>query len=155
MKRPRARELGLVIRELPTGEHNAITDARGVLVGYYGVVRGERERAVRTGITAVLPHPGNLFEEKVPEAVFVINGYGKSLGLIQIQEVREIEAPIILTSTLDVWRVADAVLEYTSEKNPEVRSFNPVVLECNDSELNNALGRHIGGAEAFRAIKTA
>ena len=104
--RPRARELGLRIGILPTGPLNAITDVAGVLVGHTTVIRGDN---VRTGVTAILPHGGNLFREKVPGAVFVGNGFGKLAGSTQVNELGEIETPILLTSTLSVPRVADFV----------------------------------------------
>ena len=108
-ERPRARELGLKVGILPTGKLNAITDVAGVLVGHKTVVQGEN---VRTGVTAILPHEGNLFREKVPGAVFVGNGFGKLMGSTQIEELGEIETPILLTSTLSVPRVADFLLDY-------------------------------------------
>src|SRR5262245_29350414 len=105
--RPRAREAGLVVGVLPTGRHNAITDVAGVLVGHTTLVRGDD---VRTGVTAVLPHRGNLFREKVPGAVFAGNGFGKLTGSTQVSELGEIETPVLLTSTLNVPRAADALL---------------------------------------------
>ena len=108
-ERPRAREIGLVVGTLPPGPLNAITDVPGVRVGQTTLVRGE---TVRTGVTAILPHGGNLFQEKVPGAVFVGNGFGKLMGSTQVNELGEIESPILLTSTLNVPRVADAALDY-------------------------------------------
>src|SRR5688500_17945919 len=107
--RPRARELGITVGVLPTGTLNAITDVQGVLVGHTTLVRGDN---VRTGVTAILPHNGNLFREKVPGAVFVGNGFGKLAGSTQVNELGEIETPILLTSTLSVPRVADFVMDY-------------------------------------------
>src|SRR5262245_21635935 len=108
-KRPRARDLGIVVGVLPTGPLNAITDVQGVTVGQTTLVRGDN---VRTGVTAVLPHGGNLFREKVPAAVFIGNAFGKLAGSTQVNELGEIETPIMLTSTLNVPRVADATIDY-------------------------------------------
>src|SRR5918998_298104 len=107
--RPRAREAGVRVGVLPAGALNAITDVAGVRVGHQTIIRGDN---VRTGVTAVLPHGGNLFREKVPGAVFVGNGFGKLAGSTQVEELGEIETPILLTSTLSVPRVADALVEY-------------------------------------------
>jgi len=107
--RPRARDLGLKVGVLSPGPLNAITDVNGVLVGQTTIIRGD---SVRTGVTAILPHRGNLFQEKVPGAVFVGNGFGKLLGSTQVNELGEIETPILLTSTLSVPRVADFLLDY-------------------------------------------
>ena len=98
-KRPRAREIGLKIGILPTGKLNSITDVSGVSVGHQTIIKGEN---IRTGVTAILPHSGNLFREKVPGAVFVGNGFGKLIGSTQVNELGEIETPILLTSTLSV-----------------------------------------------------
>ena len=109
--RPRAREAGVVVGVLPTGALNAITDVPGVAVGHVTVVVGDTV-TVRTGATAILPHDGNLFREKVPGAVFIGNAFGKLAGSTQVNELGEIETPIMLTSTLNVPRVADAVIDY-------------------------------------------
>src|SRR5262245_36950988 len=106
--RPRARDLGVVVGILPTGKNNAITDVAGVRVGHATMISGDD---VRTGVTAILPHSGNLFQEKVPAAVFVGNGFGKLMGSTQVEELGEIETPILLTGTLDVPRVADALID--------------------------------------------
>ncbi|MCS6951463.1 MAG: P1 family peptidase [Bryobacterales bacterium] len=153
-KRPRAREAGIVTGTLPPGPLNAITDVPGVLVGHATLIRAEN---VRTGVTAVLPHGGNLFREKVPGAVFVGNGFGKLVGSTQVNELGEIETPILLTSTLSVGRVADALIEYTLALpgNEDVRSVNPVVAETNDGRLNDVRGRHVGREEVFAAIRNA
>ena len=107
--RPRASELGLKVGILPPGPLNAITDVAGVAVGHTTLIRGND---VRTGVTAILPHPGNLFREKVPGAVFVGNAFGKLAGSTQVNELGEIETPVLLTSTLSVPRVADAVIDF-------------------------------------------
>jgi D-aminopeptidase len=152
--RPRARDAGVVVGVLPTGPLNAITDVAGVTVGHATLIRGYN---VRTGVTAVLPHRRNLFREKVPGAVFVGNGFGKLAGSTQVNELGEIETPIVLTSTLNVPRAADAVLDYILELpgNEEVRSVNPVVAETNDGYLNDIRGRHVGRAEVFAALQDA
>jgi D-aminopeptidase len=153
-QRPRARDLGIKVGILPAGPLDAITDVTGVEVGQTTVVRGDN---VRTGVTAVLPHAGNMFQEKVPGAVFVGNGFGKLMGSTQVEELGEIETPILLTSTLNVPRVADALLDYmlALPGNEEVRSVNPVVAETNDGYLNDIRGRHVGRDEVLAAIRGA
>jgi len=152
--RPRARDLGVQVGILSTGALNAITDVPGVHVGHTTVIRGED---VRTGVTAILPHSGNMFREKVPGAVFVGNGFGKLTGSPQIDELGEIETPILLTSTLNVPRVADALLDYmlALPGNEDVRSINAVVGETNDGTLNDIRGRHVTRDHVFNAIRSA
>src|SRR5215510_9065375 len=152
--RPRAREIGIVVGTLPTGANNAITDVAGVRVGHTSVIRDEN---VRTGVTVILPHGGNLFREKVPGAVFVGNGFGKLAGSTQVNELGEIETPILLTSTLSVPRVADFLLDYmlSLPGNEDVQSINPLVAETNDGYLNDIRGRHIARNDVAAAIKSA
>ncbi|MBX3291883.1 MAG: P1 family peptidase [Acidobacteria bacterium] len=152
--RPRARELGIRIGILPTGEQNSITDVEGVTVGQTTIIRGEN---VRTGVTAVVPHSGNLFKEKVPGAVFVGNGFGKLAGSTQVNELGEIETPILLTSTLSVPRVADFLIDHmlALKGNENVRSINPLVAETNDGGLNDGRGRHVTREDVFNALKNA
>ena len=152
--RKRARELGIKVGVLPTGELNAITDVAGVMVGQTTIIRGDN---IRTGVTAILPHSGNLFWEKVPGAVFVGNGFGKLAGSTQVNELGEIETPILLTSTLSVPRVADAVVDYmlSLPGNEEVQSVNPLVAETNDGYLNDIRGRHVTRDDVLTAIKSA
>jgi len=152
--RPRARDLGLVVGMLPPGKLDAITDVAGVRVGHATLIKGDN---VRTGVTAVLPHGGNLFQEKVPAAIFVGNGFGKLMGSTQVNELGEIETPVLLTGTLNVPRVADALLDWMLglPGNEEVRSINPVVAETNDGHLNDIRGRHVGRAEVFAALNSA
>ncbi|HJY28100.1 MAG TPA: P1 family peptidase [Pyrinomonadaceae bacterium] len=152
--RPRARELGITVGVLPTGTLNAITDVDGVLVGHTTIVRGDN---IRTGVTAILPHGGNVFREKVPGAVFVGNGFGKLAGSTQVNELGEIETPILLTSTLSVPRVADFLLDYmlSLPGNEDVQSINPLVAETNDGYLNDIRGRHITREDVVAAIKGA
>ncbi|HEV3467898.1 MAG TPA: P1 family peptidase [Pyrinomonadaceae bacterium] len=153
-RRPRARDIGLAPGVLPTGRWNAITDVEGVRVGHATLIKGDD---VRTGVTAVVPHGGNLFQEKVPAAVFVGNGFGKLMGSTQVEELGEIETPILLTSTLNVPRAADALLDWmlALPGNEEARSVNPVVAETNDGFLNDIRGRHVGREEVFAALKGA
>lgn len=152
--RPRARDIGVVVGILPTGKLNAITDVAGVRVGHTTLVRGDN---VRTGVTAILPHDGNLFQEKVPAAVVVGNGFGKLMGVSQVRELGEIETPILLTGTLNVPRAADALLDWmlALPGNERVRSINPIVGETNDGTLNDGPGRHVGKDEVFAALKAA
>src|SRR5213593_4308223 len=152
--RPRASDLGLKLGILPTGPLNAITDVGEVSVGHATLIRGDN---VRTGVTAILPHSGNLFREKVPGAVFVGNGFGKLAGSTQVNELGEIETPIVLTSTLNVPRAADAVLDYMLglPGNEDVQSVNPLVAETNDGYLNDIRGRHVSRDDVLAAIKNA
>jgi D-aminopeptidase len=152
--RPRASDLRMKVGILPTGPLDAITDVAGVEVGHSTIIRGDD---VRTGVTAILPHPGNLFREKVPGAVFVGNAFGKLAGSTQVNELGEIESPILLTSTLSVPRVADALIDYmlALPGNEDVESINPLVGETNDGQLNDIRGRHITREDVFTAIKNA
>jgi len=152
--RPRASDLGLKVGILPTGRLDAITDVAGVEVGHTTIINGDN---IRTGVTAVLPHSGNLYREKVPGAIFVGNGFGKLTGSTQVDEMGEIETPIVLTNTASVPRVADAVTTYilTLPGNENVLSVNPVIGETNDGYLNDIRGRHITPDDVFAAIKKA
>ncbi len=152
--RPRVREVGIKVGILPTGPLNSITDVAGVRVGHTTIIRAEN---IRTGVTAILPHNGNLFREKVPGAVWVGNGFGKLMGSTQVNELGEIETPILLTSTLSVPRVADALLDYmlSLAGNEDVQSVNTLVAETNDGYLNDIRGRHVTRDDVFAAIKNA
>lgn len=152
--RPRARDAGVVIGELPPGPWNAITDVPGILIGHTTMIRGDN---IRTGVTAILPHAGNLFQEKVPGAVFTANGFGKLIGSTQVDELGEIETPILLTSTLNIPRVADALLDWMLQQpgNGNVRSINPLVAETNDGQLNDIRGRYVGRDEVWAALQQA
>jgi D-aminopeptidase len=152
--RPRTSDIGLKVGILPTGPLNAITDVAGVMVGHTTIIRGDN---LRTGVTAIVPHPGNLYREKVPGAVFVGNGFGKLAGSTQVEEMGDIETPILLTSTTSVPRVADAVISYmlALPGNEDVLSINPVVGETNDGYLSDIRGRHITPEDVFAAIKNA
>ena len=154
--RPRARELGVAPGVLPPGPLNAITDVAGILVGQVTVIEAD---SVRTGITAILPHAGNLFLERVPAAIVVGNGFGKLLGSTQVNELGELETPILLTCTLCVWKAADAMIEWMLAQPgmEKVRSINPVVGETNDGyELNVAIrSRPITAAQVRQALTSA
>jgi len=152
--RPRARDLGIKVGVIPTGPLNAITDVAGVAVGHATVIRGAD---IRTGVTAILPHQRNLFVEKVAGAVFIGNAFGKLAGSTQVEELGEIETPILLTSTLSVWRAADALVDYmlALPGNEKVQSINPLVGETNDGHLNDIRGRYVGRNEVFAAIRNA
>ena len=152
--RSRASDLGLKVGVLPSGPLNTITDVVGVEVGHTTINRGNE---IHTGVTAVLPHPGNLYREKVPGAVFVGNGFGKLTGSTQVDEMGEIETPILLTSTTSVPRVADALISYmlALPGNEKVLSINPIVGETNDGYLNDIRGRHLTPEAVVAAIKNA
>jgi D-aminopeptidase len=164
MPRPRLREAGIPIGELPPGPHNAITDVAGVRVGHATLVTGggplrPGQGPVRTGVTVILPHGGNLYRQKVRGAVHTINGYGKACGFEEVRELGVIEAPIALSNTLNVGLVADALVGYAVAQSPEigVRSgtVNVVVGECDDGYLNDIQGRHVRAEHVHRAIETA
>lgn len=150
----RVRDLGIVPGVLPTGTKNSITDVNGVSVGHTTLIKGD---SVRTGVTAILPHQGNIFQEKVPAAVFVGNGFGKLAGSTQIEELGNIETPIILTNTLNVPAAMNAVIKYVLNQkgNEEVRSVNAVVGETNDGYLNDIRGQHVKPDDVITAIENA
>jgi D-aminopeptidase len=153
-ERPRAREAGVVVGILPPGPLNAITDVAGVRVGQATVVEGE---GVRTGVTAILPHGGDLFRSRVPAAIVVGNGFGKLVGVTQVRELGELETPVLLTCTLCVWRAADAMTEWLLERPgmEGVRSINPVVGETNDGSLNDIRARPVTRAHVRAALESA
>ena len=150
----RPRDLNLKIGVLPAGKLNAITDVAGVKVGQVTLVQGQD---VRTGVTAILPHDGNIFQQKVPAAVYVGNGFGKLAGSTQVEELGTLETPIILTNTLSVPTAADALLDWTLGQpgNESVRSVNPVVGETNDGYLNDIRGRYVKKEHVLEAIQKA
>ena len=150
----RPRELGVPFGILPTGPLNAITDVAGVTVGHLTKVEGQH---IRTGVTAILAHGGNLFQEKVPAAIFVGNGFGKLAGVTQVQELGNLESPIILTNTLSVAIGIEGVVRYTLAQagNENVQSVNAVVGETNDGYLNDIRGMHITPEEVVQAIQSA
>jgi D-aminopeptidase len=151
-KRPR--ELGIKIGVLPTGELNAITDVKGVKVGQITLSEGAE---VRTGVTAILPHDGNLFQQKVPAAIYIGNGFGKLAGYSQVEELGTIESPIVLTNTLNVPTAAAAVIDWTlgQNGNEKVRSVNPIIGETNDGYLNDIRGRHVKNEHILNALAQA
>ena len=151
-QKTRPRDMGLEIGLFKTGKWNAITDVKGVLVGHETLILGD---SVRTGVTIIKPHGGNLFEEKVMGAVYVTNGFGKALGFTQVEELGTIETPIGLTNTLNIFLVANAIVDYMILGNPNIRSVNPVVGETNDGGLNDIRGRHIKKEHVFTAINNA
>lgn len=152
--KPRARACGITIGILDPGPLNAITDVAGVRVGHTTLVQGD---SVRTGVTVILPHGGNLFQEKVPAAVVVGNGFGKLIGATQVQELGVIETPVALTNTLAVWTVADALARtvLALPGNERVRSVNPIVGETNDGFLNDIRGRHVREEHVREALRSA
>lgn len=148
------RDYGIIIGELSPGQNNAITDVEGVTVGHYTLIQGDD---VCTGVTAVLPHQGNIFQDKVAAAIYIGNGFGKLVGYSQVEELGNIETPIVLTNTLSTFTAAEAVIEYTLRQsgNEKVRSVNPVVGETNDGYLNDIRGLHIKKEYIFQAIHNA
>lgn len=151
-KRPR--EYGIEIGVLPVGKNNAITDVPGVEVGHSTLIDGD---SVQTGVTAILPYRGNIFQQKVPAAIYLGNGFGKLAGYSQVEELGNLETPIVLTNTLNVPIVANAVIDYILQMpgNESVKSVNPVVGETNDGGLNDIRGRHVTAAAVWEAIENA
>ena len=152
--RGRATDFGIRIGVMKSGKLNAITDVAGVKVGQVTLIKAD---SVRTGVTAILPHSGNLFQYKVPSAVFVGNGFGKLAGYTQIQELGNIESPIILTNTMNVATGIEAIISHTiSQKgNETIQSVNAVVGETNDGFLNDIRGRHVKTSDVIQAIQIA
>ncbi len=153
-QRKRARDFGIEPGILTPGKWNAITDVNGVSVGQKTLIVGD---SIRTGVTIIIPHQGNVFREKVPAAVFVGNGFGKALGFTQIEELGNLETPIALTNTLNAFLVANSMVNYTlsTHENSNIRSVNPVVGETNDGWLNDIRGRHVKDNHVIEAIHAA
>ena len=163
----RARDLGWITEPLlDSGTHNAITDLPGLLVGHCTLIEGDPgplsvgAGPVRTGVTAIRPHPGNLFTHKVCAAVHVLNGFGKTVGFEQVRELGRLETPILLTNTLNTWRCADYLLDWMLQDNPgigidTIGTLNPLVGETNDGWLNDIQGRHVGREHVFQALDSA
>ena len=151
----RLRDYGVTIGYMKTGKLNAITDVEGVLVGHTTLSNGD----IQTGVSAIIPHAGNTFEQKLVAACHVINGFGKSAGFIQLEEMGTIETPILLTNTLSVGTVSDALAEYMLSQNSQIGlsdpTVNPLVCECNDGYLNDIRGRHVTKEHVFNAISSA
>lgn len=162
-----ARDLGWIAPPLlDSGPQNALTDVLGVLVGHTTIIQGASgplevgHGPIRTGVTAIRPHPGNLFTEKVTAAVHVLNGFGKTTGLDQVRELGSLETPILLTNTLNVWRCADYLVDWMLRDNPCIGintygTVNPVAGECNDGWLNDIQGRHVKREHVFAALDSA
>ncbi len=153
-ERPRARELGIAPGVFAPGPLNAITDVAGVRVGHFTLIEGD---SIRTGATVIVPHGGNVFQDKVPAAIVVGNGFGKLVGVTQVQELGQLETPIILTNTMNVWEAAAALAEYTLALpgNEEVRSANPVVGETNDGYLNDIRRRALRQEHFLEVLRAA
>ncbi len=155
IKQKRIRDYGVTIGKLKTGSKNAITDVDGVTVGHVTLKNGDTQ----TGVTTILPHQGNVFKEKVIASSHVINGFGKTMGLMQINELGTIETPILLTNTLSIGAAADALIEYMLDNNTEIGkttgTVNPIVCECNDMFLNDIRARNITKQHVFDAIVNA
>lgn len=143
---------GITPGMLPIGPQNALTDVPGVLVGHTTRIEGED---IRTGVTAIRPHAGSLYEQPVTAAVYTINGYGKAMGFEQIRELGVIETPIVLTNTLSIWRAADGLVSYMLQQTPSIWTVSPVVGECNDSFVNDTRLRSITEQDVFNALETA
>lgn len=150
----RPRELGIIIGIMPTGKHNSIIDVKGVAVGHTTLVEAD---SIRTGVTVILPHTGNLFQQKVPAAIYTGNGFGKLAGSTQVNELGNLETPISLTNTLSVPNAMNALISYTLEQpgNEKAGSVNAVVGETNDGYLNDIRGRHVKEHHILSAIKNA
>ncbi|WP_409295323.1 P1 family peptidase [Peribacillus sp. SCS-26] len=151
----RLRDYGVVIGRMEPGPNNAITDVAGVTVGHVTLSEGN----MQTGVTAIIPHPGNIFREKLVAASHVINGFGKTMGTIQMSELGGLETPIILTNTLAIGTAADALIEYMLQQNPEIGrttgTVNPVIGECNDMYLNDVRAGYVKKEHIFQAIGNA
>lgn len=164
MPYPRIRDLGLNYWALPPGPYNALTDVAGVRVGHTTLIAGDGPLRpgygpVRTGVTVILPHGDNLFQEKIVAAVHTVNGFGKACGFEQVRELGLLETPIALTNTLNVWLVADALAQYAVQQNPAIgihtSTVNPVVGECNDGYLNDIQGRHVRAEQVWATLTNA
>ena len=155
LNQKRIKDYGITIGDLPAGRRNSITDVEGIGVGHTTI----HDNDINTGVTAVIPHSGNLFREKLVAAVHVINGFGKSAGLLQVEELGTLETPIILTNTFGVGTCINHLVKYMMSENEEIGTatgtVNPVVFECNDSYLNDIRGMHVTEDNAASAIKSA
>jgi D-aminopeptidase len=151
----RARDLGLGCGNLPPGTRNSIADIPGVVVGHRTIIEGE----LRTGVTAIVPHTGNVFRDKLVAAASVLNGFGKSIGLMQVEELGQLETPILLTNTLSVGTCGNALIRRAIATNPDIArrtsTVNPVVCECNDGFLNDIQALAVTEADAMAALDAA
>lgn len=156
---PRLHDLDLTAGRLPSGLHNTLTDVPGVRVGHHTLHTGDNEQALRTGVTVIVPHEGDLFEHKVAAGTFTLNGFGKAFGLEQVRSLGTLESPIALTNTLSVPRVADALLTYMMAQHPDIGgragTVNTVVGECNDGFLSNIRARAVTEAHVMAALEAA
>ncbi|WP_028551594.1 P1 family peptidase [Paenibacillus sp. UNC451MF] len=159
MSKKRFRDYGFAVGKLPTGKYNSITDVRGVAVGHVTLNMNLSGTSVRTGVTAILPHPGNPFREKVVAAAHIINGFGKTTGLVQLNELGTLESPIMLTNTFSVPAVTEGTLQYMMAMDEGIGdqdgSLNVVTGECNDKLLNDMRGLHVRPEHAVEAIRQA
>lgn len=152
-ERPRARDIGVVVGIFPTGEHNAITDVYGVRVGHTTIIEGDD---IRSGVTAIIPAPGNLYTNPIPARIYIGNGYGKLIGVSQVHEFGELETPILLTCTLCVWKAADALREWTyRQPGMGEHTINPVVGEVNDAVVSNMWAQPVRQEHVFAALDNA
>ena len=151
----RIRDYGIIIGDLTTGKRNSITDVEGVKAGHTTI----KDKDIHTGVTALIPHNGNIFREKLIAAVHVVNGFGKSAGLIQVEELGTLETPLLLTNTFGVGTCVNSLIKYMLKSNPEIGTttgtVNPVVFECNDSYLNDIRGMHVTEDDAVKALESA
>ncbi|MHA1200284.1 MAG: DmpA family aminopeptidase [Candidatus Heimdallarchaeaceae archaeon] len=163
-ERCRLRDLGYQVGVLPTGKLNIITDVPGVQVGHSTIIEGEGKLIpgtgpIRTGVTIIKPHPDNVFRKKVRASSYVFNGFGKTIGLVQVQELGSIESFIALTNTLNIPLVADALIDFHISENPDIgitsSTINTIVGECHDGKLNDIQGRHVKKEHVFEAINNA
>lgn len=154
MTQKRARDYGINIGTIPIGPTNSITDIEGLKVGHQTIIRNDSICA-RTGVSAILPHSNNLYQNNCAAAIYVHNGYGKAIGIAQVQELGYLETPILLTNTLNVGKVADGLIEYLLKENPDMRSVNSLVAECNDGKLNEIEKRAVTQADVIQAIEKA
>ena len=152
-QKKRLRDHGIKIGVMPTGKNNTITDVKNVHVGHFTLIQGD---SIRTGATAILPHDDDVFQQKIPAAIYIGNGFGKLMGVSQVEELGNIETPIILTNTLSVPTAANALIDYTIfVRQNDIRSVNPIVGETNDGRLNDIQGRHLQRSHILQAIQNA
>ena len=153
--RPRLRDLGIRLGAYLPGPLNAITDVAGVQIGHVTLLEDLDTQPIRTGVTAILPHTGSIYEQRLIAAIHVINGYGKATGLAQVAELGQLETPILLTNTLGVPAAAQGLIRWCLSRSPEAVSINTVVAECNDSRLNDITGLHVSEEHARQALDDA
>lgn len=150
-KQKKIRDFGITIGKMHTGKNNSITDVPGIKVGHFTL----NDENIKTGVTAIIPHKGNMYKEKLVAASHVINGFGKTMGLIQVDELGCIETPIILTNTLSVGAAHEGLVKYMLSLDKDIQSLNPIICECNDGYLNDIRGLHIKSNHVIEAIENA